>query len=304
MATIPAQWREFADTLVRLGDSKKKLQQELEEAGFAAFLPYQEFIESFAKTSAEVDVHRSYAEESAKVALGHFVGGEGLYHSPLIAELVDAARTSPLLSDPLTAWIPRIHLDPCVQNAMELKVRDNEEYQRRERVMLERREGRLRLEAQLHSTRLRDDYPSAMFTKGARFAFAVAVLQRELAPLGFAPARQDASKGLAIVRKPTWDGWETVWALRDVELFFFNFSSGKWLPIVAVEASRARSRTGDDLYAGVSGVVRYSALVEGFDTTYLSFQGLAELETAIVAHASLYRMLAIPVDEVCAQNDG
>src|SRR4051812_19068533 len=53
-----------------IGDEAFSYMGRLTEAGFRAFLPRQEFIESFAETADEVEIHRRCVAETAKEQLG------------------------------------------------------------------------------------------------------------------------------------------------------------------------------------------------------------------------------------------
>src|SRR4051812_10361245 len=121
--SIRADARDIAVRLLPLGEQSFKLAQALNSARFAAFQPYQRFIESFSNDAAHLDLHRKCIVENAKLHLAAAALQPEVYESELLADLRRKAATSPLHHDAATEWIPRIHFDPCEQNACVMKVR-------------------------------------------------------------------------------------------------------------------------------------------------------------------------------------
>jgi hypothetical protein len=290
------QAKQISARLASLGEQTNVLAEALCGAGFSAFIPYQRFIESFASQPTDLDVHRLYLQERAKAML--IV--DGGYQSPLMDRLTDAARKSPLLTDPATEWIARLHIDPCEQKAFVLKVRDKHEYERREGEMLAQRESTLASETARHATGTSKRYPLGMLTKPLRFRFAVDLISQELASLGFSRTRSKASHGAVIVSKGISERYAIGLSIQDPDLFFYSPTQGQLLLLLQVRAAQ-RLKSVPDSEPGAQVSVSYTALVYGFSTAYVGFQDLDRLETNIKAQLQLYRLIDPVLEQAIAE---
>jgi hypothetical protein len=223
------------------------------------------------------------------------------YTSTLMKELRAAADKSPLRSDPATEWIPRLHVDPCEQNALLLKVRDPQAYEARERAMLERRANRIELETARHSTGIANEFPAGMLVKPSRFKFAARLLEQELGPLGFRRVRASAAKGGVIVSKPIAAGWDLDWSIADPDLFYFNPGRGSLTLNLKLRAANAIKSNREDALGTVFSI-SHAALVYGFSTAYMPFQNLNALETIMKAHLQVYRLIAPDLERIIAES--
>ena len=281
--------------LLVLGAQTHQWADELRRAGFSAFVPYQEFMESFARDAQEVDIHRDWMKERARALLSI----SPPYTSALVEQLRAAASKSHLLQDPSTEWIPRLHIDPCEQNALLMEMRDQRQYRKREEEMLEQRANRFELEKAQHSTAIGSEFPGGMLIKPIRFAFAARIIEEQLAPLGFRRVRSNVAKGSVIASKSMTTEWDLDWSIADPDLFYFGSNSGSMMMKLELRASDA-SKTGRDDVPGAVFSIAYPALVYGFSTAYMEFQDLASLETIIKAHVQLYRMTAALLERAIA----
>lgn len=290
------QLDQISQGLRSLGEQTHQLADDLRRAKFSAFQPYQQFIESFAKDSHERAIHHEYVKERAKAMMSL---SQSRHVSPFMERLKEAAGKSPLRSDPATEWIPRLHVDPCEQNAFLLKVRDPEEYEVRQRAMHERRAARLDLETTRHSTGVASEFPAGMLVKPMRFKFATRVIEQELASLGFRRVRANAAKGGVIVSKSIAPDWDLDWSVGDPDLFYYGPGSGSLTLNLKLRAGDAAKTDRDDALGQVFSI-HYSSLVYGFSTAYMSFNNLNSLETMIKAHVQLYRLVAAVLEGAIA----
>lgn len=274
--------------LVGLGEQAHELGDNLCLAGYSAFVPYHRFVESFATSKSDLDIHREYVKERAKSMMSV---SDVAHTSPLLAQLKDVASRSRLRNDPGTEWIARLHLDPCEQNAFALKVRNQHEYERRERVMLDERLNELAAETARHATGIATQYPLGMLMKPVRFKFASRVMEQELAPLEFRRVRTNVAKSGVVVSKSITQYWHLDWSIADPDLFYFDPSKGSLIFNLKMRAADAVKTDRDDEFGKVLSV-GYAALVYGFSTAYMAFRELDELEMNIKAHMQLYRLVA------------
>lgn len=291
------QVQQISNGLLAVAERTHALADALRQAGFSAFAPYQEFMESFATSSLERDVHRAYLQERAK---GMLSIADARYTSPLMERLREGAAASYLRNDPATEWIARLHVDPCEQNALLLKVRNGHEYERRERTMLERRASQLSIETARHSTGMATGFPAGMLLKPMRFNFAARVLERESAPLGFQRVRSRVAKTGVVVSKPVAAGWDLDWSIASPDLFYFSTRDGSLTLNLKLRARGVAKADNKDVPGAVF-EVKYPALVYGFSTAYMPFRDLDSLETILKAHVQLYRLVAGDLERVVAE---
>lgn len=291
------QVNQISSGLVGLGEQTHELADNLCLAGYSAFVPYHRFVESFATSKSDLDVHREYVKERAKSMMAI---SDVTYTSPFLAQLKDVASRSRLRNDPATEWIARLHLDPCEQNAFALKVRNQHEYERRERTMLDERMNELATETARHTTGIATQYPLGMLMKPIRFKFASHVMERELAPLEFRRVRTNAAKSGVVVSKSITPHWHLDWSIADPDLFYFDPGKGSLTLNLKMRAANAAKTDRDDELGKVLSV-SYAALVYGFSTTYMAFRELEELEMNIKAHMQLYRLVAPMLEQILTE---
>jgi len=275
--------------LAALGDRTFGLADELSSKGFSAFLPYQRYVESFAADAPELEIHREYMKESAKAMIA-----DGTYKSVFMKKLRDAAATSNLRHDPSTAWIAKLHSDPCEQHAFLLKVRSPSEYAKREREMLDQRVSRLAEETQRHASGMSRNYPLGMLMKPLRFKFAVDVMEQELATLGFQPTGWKPSSGAVVARKAISEHYDIGWSIDDPPLFFHT-------PTHGLSMLRLQVRAAMDGRSIEGLTILFPTLVYGFSLAYTEFKDLDTLETQIKARVQLYRLIAPQLERIVAE---
>jgi hypothetical protein len=294
--------REF----VPIGDQVFNYMTNLRAAGFHAFLPRHEFIESFAENAKELEIHRRCVVEEAKNRLGvphpmRFSAEElkGIYRSSFIQQLEakrDEANGVPRnqlerrYSVEEAAW--RLHYDPCLRR----KVRagyDREEYKERFEVMLAAERAVFEQEVESHHTGL-GRMPHT-FDQSGRYAFFSAVMQRDAAAIGFCYDKPKSRQNYPVISKPISRGWDLCWAIEDARSFFRNPLEGQFAPSLEL---RGRDLCGPLVKVGSGEFlhIRYAGIVPGFFNGYWKFLDLDQLETAIKAHLHLYGLTASTIE--------
>jgi hypothetical protein len=177
-------------SLVHLGGKAHELANELRAAGFCAFVPYQRFIDSFARDAAELETHKACVIESARWYMGNSDPSLGpTYQSQLLGQLLQDAKRSFMASDPSTAWITDHFPDPCEQAAKLASVRSPKDYDRRESAMREQCANQRLIESERHARLAPTARPLRMLLKTRRFSFAKEVLSAHKHLSVFSPQR-------------------------------------------------------------------------------------------------------------------
>jgi hypothetical protein len=286
-----------------IGDHVFDYMAELGKAGFEAFLPRHRFTESFALNREELEVHRRCVGETAKERLGRpwpmHLSEENLkerYFSPFLQRLRaerDHANGGPenqlssRYSQSETAW--RRELDPCRQRMLQMEINQRETYEVRFTTMLEEEMRALEDECSLHATGLGRE-PHTFDSKG-RYAFFIAVMERDAASLGFHYDRAKSRPNYPVFSKAITKDWHLCWVIEDAQLFFHSPFEGLFAPYLELRGHNlcgklAKAKSGEFLK------IRYTIAVPSFFNGYWMFFNLDQLETAIRAHLRLYGLIA------------
>jgi hypothetical protein len=124
-----------------------------------------------------------------------------------------------------------------------------------------------------------------------RFAKYQEVMNHVSVPLGFRYDKQKSRDEFPVFSKQLSDGWDLCWTLQQTDMFALTSKHGCFEPNLdlrgtnmAGDADKARSR--EFLF------FRYQNIVPGFDSAYWKFRSLTELEWAIRAHLTLYKLMS------------
>lgn len=296
---------------VPIGDNLFTYIERLKEANFSAFVPYHEFLDSFASCPEDLRVHRRYQIELAKLRLGRphpmrrsSATWRQVFFSPFIQHLREERdRANGVPETELSRRYPwgeaawRREIDPCERNKVYASVNDEEFYEARWNAMLEERRQRLVAEVPIHATGLAKDYN---LSKKGRYSFFTAAMKRDAAKLGF---HYDAGKSypdFPVFSKPINDDWDLCWAIEEPEFFFMDPMSGSFDPYLELRhkklsGSIGKAKVGDFLH------IEYNHIVIGFGNAYWQFYDLDELETVVRAHLFFYSLIA-PIIETVLQD--
>jgi hypothetical protein len=292
--------------LLPIGDALFEIMDRLQEAGFAAWLPYHEFFESFAENPEELMVHRNCIVELAKNSLARLRSfrvdkeqRKQLYFSSFIQNLRDERDKVNGVSEGLlssrfsweeAAW--RREIDPSQRRRVFASVSDKKAYDALWNGVNEMRRGCLKLEVTRHATGLSQAYA---FDEDGRYAFLSAIVEREGALLGFNVDKVRSRVNSPVLWKRVTEHWGFFWTFEDPDAtFLFSPSEGRFRP--NLEIGSVALRAPEDAESGELFVIRYQGIIPGFYNAYLTYSTFDELETVVKAHFYLYGLI-VPIIE-------
>lgn len=132
--TICAQLLPIADRIIDYMD-------QLEDAGFGAFVPYRDFVSSFGTSQEDQELHRLCLIEGAKNRLARPMPlamirayGKHFYFSPLVRELLDERdQQNGVPEEELSSRYPgeiwRGEVDPCERRKVLKRATERESYE-------------------------------------------------------------------------------------------------------------------------------------------------------------------------------
>ena len=277
---------------------------DLREFGFEAFVPFNEFYESFAESQEERELHRKCVIEAAKNRLGRpwpLRAGTTRYVSPFIEKLCEQRdRENGVPVEQLSARFPgseslwRYEVDPVGRRRVQTEVNTPEPYGARWDNVQAERKYQFEQEAAQHSTELSKRF--SMFDKRGRYDFVTAVMERDAAPYGFCRDKARSSPDNPIYSKQLKAGWDLCLAIEDPKLFYWSPFEGSFdtgLVLCNRRFVRKLSKAKPDQYL----YIRVSNVVPGFSSGYLTFGNLSELETSIRAHLSLFGLMESRIEQ-------
>jgi hypothetical protein len=186
----------ISQRLEPIGENVFRYAEDLRAAGFGAFLPYEQFVTSFAGTADEVELHRRILVEQAKVMLTTrwpliLVEGQCKtgFRSPLIDDLTakrDAENGVPEREleqryGPAEAYLRR-DIDPCRRRLAQQQVSDRTIYEARWADTVDAMSSLVAEETTSMATPLSKAHT---FDRDGRYALFAAVMERDAAALGF-----------------------------------------------------------------------------------------------------------------------
>jgi hypothetical protein len=288
--------------LVPIGDEAYHYATQLENAGFNASMPRRKFIESFAETAEELELHRRCVVENAKERLGQPTpirifdeDFKQLYFSPFLQQLReqrDRDNGCPVAElhnryKGAESW--RREIDPCQRRLVQDGEKHRESHKARFAAMLEAESSALKDEAEHFSTGLGKNF--SVFDSKGRSAFYRDIMERGAATLGFHYDREKSRPNYPIFSKQMTDNWHLCWALENARSFFPNPSEGRFDVSLELRSKQLTGRL-DKVDSGELLVLRYAAILPNFLGAYARFVDLDQLERIIHAHLYLYRLMA------------
>jgi hypothetical protein len=294
-----AMGREF----IAIGDQIFDYMSQLRKAGFQAFQPRHEFVESFAQGDEELQVHRRCVVEEAKEQIAQQVhmrlqGGERkhVWFSPYLQRLReerDEANGVPIhelytrydLGE--SAW--RREVDPCLRRMIQTEVNQRDRYEALWTSVLDAQRRALEDEAEHHATG-HGRYPHTFDNKG-RYGFFSAVMERDAGPLGFRYDQSKSRPNYPIFSKAITEDWHLCWAIEEARAFFHNPFEGRFRPYLQLRSRTLRGWLANaDPWEFMH--IKYAGCVPGFYQAYQAFFSLDELEIEIKANLYLYSLMA------------
>lgn len=271
---------------------------ELRELGFEAFVPFNEFYESFAENQEELELHRKCVIEAAKNRLGRpwpLRAGTTRYVSPFIEKLCEQRdRENGVPVEQLSVRFPgkeslwRYEVEPVGRRRVQTEVNTPELYGARWDNVQAVGKYQLEQEAAQHSTELSKRF--SMFDKRGRYDFVTAVMERDATSYGFFRDKSKSTPDNPVYSKELNFGWDLCLVIEDPKLFYWGPLEGCFdtrLVLCNRRLVRKLSKAKPDQYL----YIRISNVVPGFAGGYRNFGNLSELETSIKAHLSLFGLM-------------
>jgi hypothetical protein len=273
--------------------------RQLKEVGFHAFEPVEAFIESFAETVEDVELHRRIQIELAKRLLGTpwppLPASRGLnFKSGLLADLEaqrDFANGLPVpelerrYSREEAYW--RMHVDPCLRNMARFEVTNRPLYRERWNEVVSAMKRLFHRESARFSSALSQ---SASFDPDGRYALFKGVMHRDASASGFQFDTGRSRSRFPVFSKPVSEEWDLCWAIEEPNFFLWNPTEGHFEPHLELRVRGLNGRAAGAT-PGTLMQIRYVLATPSFFTAYRTFQRPEELETLIKAHLFLFSLV-------------
>jgi len=304
-ALSATQARAICEQLLPIGDMIFDYMSSLRQTGFAAFVPYYDFLNSFCSSEREQELHRQCLIEGAKNRLARpwplvmFAPyQEHLPFSPFLQRLIDERdQQNGVPETQLSSRYPgelwRQEVDPCERRKTYMEIVEKESYAISWKTMLSKQRECLRLEVDRHASGLSVDLS---FDKRGRYALYAAVMTLAARPLGFHFDKQLSYSDYPVFSQEVAGDWVLCWTIDDEKVFLLSPMEGYFQPHLALRSKRVRGRLGK-ARVGEYFFIGYQHVVPGFGNAYWKFQDLNELETVIRAHLYLYSLMAPIITE-------
>jgi hypothetical protein len=287
---------------IALGDEVDRCFEQMTRLGFEAFVPRNEYVESFAANEAELATHRRCLKETVRELLGqprHFPIGDDelkqIYYSPFLESLrrrrdqengCSETELSLRFEAGEATW--RREIDPCQRNIARDMVARRMEHEARFETVVEIERNLAAEEARRFSTGL--GARVRMFDEKDRYALFVEVMLRDAASLGFEFDNKRSHTRGPLFFKTITDDWRLCWSI-DSRFLFFTPTEGRFLPSLHL-CSRKIANPRDVTEPYQTLLIRYDAIIYGLLTAYWAFFDFDQLERAIRSHLQLYGLAA------------
>lgn len=208
--------------LLPIGDKIFEYKEQLRDGGFAAFVPYHEFLDSFCTCEKDQQLHRQCLIEGAKNRLGRpfplrmiRAYGEHLYFSPFFQQLLDERdQQNGVPETQLSSRYPgelwRQEVDPCERRKTLREITERETYEVSWNHMLRRQRECFLLEAGRHATDLAAAFS---FDQRGRYAFYTAAMERHASALGFQLNKKSSRPNYPVFSIQAAGDWELCWTM-------------------------------------------------------------------------------------------
>jgi hypothetical protein len=299
----------ICDGLLELGDECFRYADQLQNAGFRAFIPRWKFTESFCATEQERELHRQCVIEGAKNWVGRpyppqhlrWTAAERalLYSSPLMLRLAsERDKENGVPTHKLSSRYPlgearwRREFDPCLRRQWVANVGEPSVYKERWNTVLDEEARALEQEVAQQATGISRGHA---FDKDGRFALFAAIMERDATPLGFCYDKAKSRQNYPVFSKSLGKDWDVCWAIEEPDLFCLGPFEGSLTPCLEVRSRTSKGRF-DNLKFGECLHIRHASIVPGFYGAYRVFRTLDKLETLIKAHLCLYYLMAPTIE--------
>ena len=214
-----------------IGEQVFSYMAQLSKDGFQAFLPRSEFIESFAETAEELELHRRCVVETAKEQLCQptpiLIFDEDLkdfYFSPFLQQLREQRDRDNGCSERElgnhfnggeAVW--RREIDPCRRRLVQDRVNQRAAHEARFVAIIESERRALEHETECFATAHSKNVGA--FDESGRYALFSAVMDRDAGPLGFHYDQSKSRRNYPVFSKAITEDWHLCWAIEDPRFF-------------------------------------------------------------------------------------
>jgi hypothetical protein len=288
--------------LLPIGANIHAMMVELSDAGFNAFLPRKDFVESFAPDPEALKIHRHCIVELSKERLARPLAvrtsidqSKLVWTSDLIRKLkLERDEFNGVSVDQLSSrygrdavW--RCEFDPCERARTELMVKDRPNYEIKWSEALKLQNRILRKEASHFVMQSNNSGPK--FDLEARYDVFSRVMERESVKLGFMLDRKKSRPNRPVFSKSITSDWALCWGLEEARAFCHNDFEGRFDAYFGLRSrnsngSLARVELGEFLR------LKHALIVPGFLGGYWEFFDAESLEVVIMAHLFHYSLVA------------
>jgi hypothetical protein len=277
-----------------LGDRVWEFLDAMKGDGFAAFVPREQWIQSFAEGSKEIEGHHEFVREWAKYAFGLGLAplGFGEYREHGFPSGLQRLRE---IRDKRNDGVPEAELHQHFDQ-LECSWRTEIDVCRRRmrqsghppgtNAVQAKERAAIAAEASVHATRLSRGYAMWTMVLRDRIAFSKRMLRGVLAPLGFRVDRNRSTFIAPVFAKAITPDWDLCFELVP-DGIFFDAVSGTFDCRLSLRAGRDLGSFDPDLHLEI----RYFAILDALHV-YSGFTSIGELETVILARAFLYKLMA------------
>jgi hypothetical protein len=295
---------------IKVGETVFELAAQLQQRGFAAFLPEQRFAEQFCESAAEHDLWRRGVVERATEQLGRpaplredFGEPASFFRSKLLAELERARVLENGVPDrelftryPGEIW--RLHAEPCLRRQLQASVQKKPWFDAQaERVAKERTEI---LSAELRTGGVTPEGLSDLSGRDEqpRYQCFRDVSTEILNGQGFKSDPKRSRVYYPVQSKELTNEWDICWSVGKQELFAGILDKGYFAPRLELRHRKFVARVRNDPQAqGRFLFIQYQDLIPGFSGAYWEFTSLALLEHCIRAHLEIYKIIGPAIEQ-------
>lgn len=283
-------------TLTPVAENCDTYTARLIQSGFDGFACWQQFSSSFCEPE-EISLHKKCMAEIAKRRMSRpdgiapYLFEQSGGHKSGVLDGEQGAKNHRNLVEKQS--------DPCDRRLRQIQKTSPSEYDERRQALWRAFEAKREAEISIHAPEISKTH---RFTSSECTEFLLECLFDTLGPLGFEHDLLRSKKFFPVFSKPMHGLWDLSWSLksdRNVRLLP-AYGDKQVEPRIELDLTVAlRSATSRGFVSVPIGfkhldimLIRYGAVVPGFDWAYSHFRHLAELKTIVVARVFLYSIIA------------
>jgi hypothetical protein len=303
---------------IQVGATVLDLVEELPKRGFAAFLPWMRFEESFCEGAEERELRRQCVVERAKERLGSpwpllpdFKELVSFFRSPLLLELQhkrdqeNGVPSKELSVKYPTEMIWRRESEPWARRRARASMERGAWYRAQEQTLEDEKNATVLAEIRASGRAHEPASELSDFDEDHRYRCFREVSKLVLAGYGFKPDARRSRPHYPVLSKELTDEWDICWVPGEHPTFAGMLDRGHFSPRIELRQRRfvtrisdvTTFRLNDNKDQGRFLFVRYQDIVPGFRWAYLQFTSLPILEHCIRAHLEIYKIIGPALEQ-------